>query len=140
MNAETTSLLTDALKLVLMASTPVLLALANSLARKLEAWLESKTTNETLKRIEHEAFEVVASIAQSVAEPIKEAAADGKLTDEERQRIKGIALDKLRERLGALPASILPDLEKRLSDSIEAAVCKIGLAKSDPQPAPAAQR
>ncbi len=128
MNAEITS---ELLKLVIAAATPIVVVLIGKMARKIEAWIESKTTNETLRRIEHEAFEVVAAVGQSVADPIKETAADGKLTDEERQRIKTAALDTLKARLGDLPKSLLPDLQKRLSDAVEAAVLKIGIAKAE---------
>lgn len=128
MNAETAN---EMMKLVIAAATPIIVAIAGKLAAKISTWIESKTTNETLRRIEHEAFEVVAAVGQAVATPIKEASADGKLTDEERQRIKNTALDALKSRLGDLPKSLLPDLQNRLSDAVEAAVLKIGIAKAE---------
>ena len=134
MNAETSAVLTDLLKIAVTVSAPILIALVKKLATKLEAWIEAQTTNETLKRIEHEAFDTVSAVGQAVADPIKEAAADGKLTDEEKQKIKGIALDKLKSRLGSIPSALLPDLEKRLADAVESAVMRLGIAKSAATP------
>lgn len=137
MSPEYNEVLNEIIKGLVVIVVPVLLRIVHRLILKLEAWVESKTTNEVLKRIEHEAFEVVAAMEQAVAGPVKEAAADGKLSDEERQRIKRAALDTLRDRLKGLPAQFLPDFEKRLSDSLEAAVCKIGLVALPQNPPPA---
>lgn len=137
MSPEYSEVLNEIIKGLVVIVVPVMLRIVHRLILKLEAWVESRTANETLKRIEHEAFEVVAAMEQAVAGPLKEATADGKLTDEEKQRIKRAALDTLRDRLKGIPAQFLPDLEKRMSDSLEAAVCKIGLvAPQNPPPAP----
>jgi hypothetical protein len=137
MSPEYASALSEILKAMLIAATPIVVALLQKLAKKIEAWIDAQTTNETLKRIEHEALDTVAAVGQSVADPIKEAAADGKLTDEEKQRIKRIALDTLKARVSSVPAALLPDLEKRLSDAVESAVMRLGLAKSAAGLAPA---
>lgn len=105
---------------VIVALVPVALPLIGRLYWWVATWIESHITNQRLQRVAHEAAEVVSAIGQSMAGPIKEAAADGKLSDEDKQRLKRCALDALRQRLADLPARLITD--QRLSDAIEAAV------------------
>jgi hypothetical protein len=130
-------LLTECIKALIIAAVPLVLALIARGYQWATAWIEAHTTNQYLLRIEHEAFQVVAAVGQSIAEPVKEALKDGKLDDIERQRIKTIALDALRARLAGLPAQLLSD--QRLSDAIEAAVPRAKAVASVPLPAPASR-
>lgn len=119
---------------LIVALVPVALPLIGRLYWWIATWIEAQITNQRLQRIAHETAEVVAAIGQSVAGPIKEAAVDGKLSDEEKQRLKRIALDALRLRLADLPARLIT--EQRLSDAIEAAV---PASKPDPMAGPASR-
>jgi hypothetical protein len=111
---------TECIKVLAMAAAPFLLALVARAYQWIVVWIEAHTTNQYLLRIEREAFTVVAAVAQSIAEPLKESLKDGKLDDAERQRLKTIAMDALKARLVGLPANMLSD--QRLSDAIEAAI------------------
>lgn len=114
--------LNEALKALLVVSIPALAAVVASLWGYLKSWIEAQTRNQWLIVIEREAFQVVAAVGQSVVTALKEKAADGSLTAEECQYVKNIALDTLKARLSAIPKALFPDLEKRLSDAVEAAV------------------
>lgn len=116
------SVLSEILKAAAIAALPAFFGLVAALFSALRAWIEANTRSTWLQVINREALEVVAAVAQTVAGPTKEAAADGKLSGEDAQRIKQIALDTLRTRLALIPAHLFPDLEKRLSDAVEASV------------------
>jgi hypothetical protein len=123
----------EILKAVVIALVPAAFGLVAWIASHLKAWIEANVKNALLKRIANEALEVVGAVSQSISEPAKEAAKDGKLTDDEKARIKALAVDALMKRLKDIPAHILPDLAARASDAIEAAV---KATKNPPQAQP----
>lgn len=140
--------LTEIIKTIIVVGTPIAMWMAAKLWVWLCAWIDAHTQNQYLLRIAHEAEQVVAAMAQSMAGPIKEAAADGKLTDEEKQRIKSSAMDALRQRLmGYIPSALLTDtrlgqaIEASVSGTkpIEATMTGIRGNTENPQPAPVSQ-
>jgi hypothetical protein len=119
---------------VLEILSPVLLAALTWAAAKLAQLIRAKVQNEYLKgvlvRRDDAVFTAVKGIQQSVVEQIKEASADGKITDDEKKRIKEKALASVRSHLGtkglAEVARILGldggALDGLLSSKVEAAV------------------
>jgi hypothetical protein len=119
---------------VLEILSPVLLAALTWAAAKLAQLIRAKVQNEYLKgvlvRLDDAVFTAVKDIEQSVVEQIKEASADGKITDDEKKRIKEKALASVRSHLGtkglAEVARILGldggALDGLLSSKVEAAV------------------
>lgn len=123
------AILNEALKAVITVAIPVASVAAGWAWMKVQAWIDANVTNQTLLRIAHEAEVVVGALGQSVGGPLKEGAADGKLTDEEKQRIKSAAIDCLKTRLADLPSRFITDA--KLHQAIENAV---GAAKAAPAP------
>lgn len=115
-------ILSDVLKAALIAAVPAIMAAITAALGWLRSWLEANTKNQWLLIIEREAFEVVAAIQQKTAQPIKDAASDGKLSDEEKKRIQDIAIAELQARLKDIPKHLFPDLVGRIGHAIEAAV------------------
>ena len=113
-------ILNELLKAVIVVGVPIFLSLVTAAYGWLKTWVKAHTTNQYVLRIGHESAVVVGAVGQSVAQPLKDAAADGKLTAEEMQRVKGIALDALKARLVGLPAELITDT--KLGQAIEAAV------------------
>jgi hypothetical protein len=119
---------------VLEILSPVLLAALTWAAAKLAQLIRAKVQNEYLKgvlvRLDDAVFTAVKGIQQSVVEQIKEASADGKITDDEKKRIKDKALTSVKSHLGtkglAEVARILGldggALDGLLSSKVEAAV------------------
>lgn len=115
-------ILSDVLKAVLVAALPAIMAMVGSLFGYIRAWVEANTKNQWLVIIEREAFEVVAAIGQKTVEPLKAAAADGKLTEAEVKTIKDVAVAELQARLKDIPKHLFPDLIGRIGHAVEAAV------------------
>lgn len=107
---------------VIAGAVPVLVMLIGWAFSWVRAWLEAKIKNEWAQRIAAEAFQVVGAVAQAVGDDLKESAKDGKLSEDEKNRLKGIAMNALRDRLRDVPKHVFPDIESRMSDAIEAAV------------------
>jgi hypothetical protein len=128
-------LLSDVLKAALIASVPVIMALVTAALGWLKAWIDANVKNVYLQVISNEALEVVSAIMQKTSQPIKDAAVDGKLSDEEKAKIKQIAIDELMARLKGIPAHIFPDLMGRVGHAIEAAI-PVAKALQNPQSAP----
>jgi hypothetical protein len=122
---------------VLIALGPLLLWLLkwgmSKLTTILGDYVEKKTSNETIvtfiKRVDVAAMRVVKSVYMTYVEAIK--TDQGRtLTEEERQRAKGLALDKLKSYLGPAGLEELATIfgytqaqrDKYLDDHIEAAV------------------
>jgi hypothetical protein len=74
----------------------------------------------------------VKSIQQTYVDSLKEAKADGKLTDEEKNAIKNLAIATVKKSLSdetyKLLSTVYADVEKKIADSIEAAVKDLHLA------------
>jgi hypothetical protein len=89
---------------VLLAMSPLLIAAVSWLAVKLGNLIKSKTDNALLSsgllRLNHAVFLIVKELMQTVAEDLKKANADGKLTDTEKKQIKDAALAKLKSYIG----------------------------------------
>jgi len=128
---------TNWIELGVMVFLPLLTALLLWTSRKLEAAILRNVKNEELKvtllRLNDEVFDVVGEVKQTMADRMKEASQDGKLTEQEREQLLSIAVGKwkslqgpegvrrVREILGMDEQA----LEKRLVQKIEAAVAKL---------------
>jgi len=125
------SLALEALALV----STLLSALLAWVGGAVRRWLVSKTKSEVAGRVSDLAFQVVLEIQQTVAAKIREAAADGVITAEEKAAIKEAALDVLRSRVGAKGITEIkavlgypPDqIDGFLGGLIESAVFKLKL-------------
>ncbi len=97
-------------------------------------WISARTKNEKLTQyaelLSFYAQKTVTSVAQTQADVMKKAAADGKINDEEKQELKAAAIKRLRE---ILPDAILAfqkkansDVDALLDTLVEAAVREQG--------------
>lgn len=126
----------EILQAVLTAAIPVIITLAGYLLKLIREWALAHIRGQWLQIIATEAFDVVAYVQQEIAIPAKEAAADGKLDETEKARIKAVALSALEKRLRDIPAHLFPDLAVRLGQAIEAAVPMAKAAAVNPQSGP----
>ena len=114
--------------------SPVLLAALTWAAAKLAQLIRAKVKSEYLRgalvSLDDAVFTAVKDLQQSVVEEIKAASADGKITDEEKKRIKEKALASVKSHLGTKGLSELATvlgldggaIEGFLSSKVEAAV------------------
>ena len=114
--------------------SPVLLAALTWAAAKLAQLIRAKVKSEYLRgalvRLDDAVFTAVKDLKQSVVEEIKAASADGKITDDEKKRIKEKALASVKSHLGTKGLSELATvlgldggaIEGFLSSKVEAAV------------------
>ena len=100
------------------------------LIQKASNYLKTKTTNEialnVIESINDGALTVVKALQQTLVDSIKEASADGKLTDDEIDEIREAALTKLKSTLStqvlATLETTVTDVDGYLRDKIEAAL------------------
>lgn len=119
---------------VLEILSPVLLAALTWAAAKLAQLIRAKVKSEYLRgalvRLDDAVFTAVKDLQQSVVEEIKAASADGKITEDEKKRIKEKALASVKSHLGTKGLSELATvlgldggaIEGFLSSKVEAAV------------------
>lgn len=83
---------------------PILVAGLTWLSAKLAQLIKAKVKNEYLRgvlvRLDEAVFTAVKELQQTVVDAIKEATADGKITEAEKQRIKQAAIDNVKSHLG----------------------------------------
>ena len=121
------------LKLVEVLS-PVLLAALTWVAAKVAQLITAKVKHEWLRevliRLDDAVLNAVREVQQAVVNEIKAARADGKLTAEERARVKDRAIESIRSHLGMKGLAELTEVlgledgsvDKVLSSRVEAAV------------------
>ncbi len=128
---------------VLEILSPVLLAALTWAAAKAAQLIAAKVKNEYLRgaltRLDDAVLNAVREVHQVTVEGIKAASADGKLTVEERAKVKATALETIRAHMG--PAGLAElvkvlgvdngGLEKLLSTRIEAAVHDLKRARTN---------
>lgn len=89
---------------ILAALSPVILAIASWLALAVKNYFESKTKNEVLKGMGIRLFDAfgvaIQSVGQTYVADLKAAAADGKLTAEEKAEAKRKAIEASKSYLG----------------------------------------
>ena len=93
-------------------------------------WINSKTKNEKLTQyaelLSHYAQIAVNSIAQTQADILKEAASDGKLTDEEKTDLKNAAIAEIKkiapDAILAFHAKMNTDLDALINALVESVV------------------
>lgn len=119
---------------VLEILSPVLLAALTWAATKLAFFIQARIKNEYLRnalvRLEDAVFTAVKELDQTVVAEIKAASADGKITDDEKKRIKEKALASVKSHIGTKGLSELAKvlglesgaLDGFLSSKVEAAV------------------
>lgn len=87
------------------AISPALLAILGWAAAAVARFVVEKTKNEKVRdlllRLDTLAFKVVLELEQTMVDAIREANADGKITEEEKATIKAKALENLKSYLGA---------------------------------------
>jgi hypothetical protein len=132
---------------VLQVLSPILLAALTWVAAKVAQYIQAKVKNEYLRgvlvRLDDAVLAAVREVQQVTVEAIKSASADGKLTGEERARVKQAAIDSVKSHLGmkgiAELAKILGlesgSIEKLLSTRVEAAVHDLKVNRESGAPA-----
>lgn len=92
-------------EILLAAGGSILLAIAGAIAaivraytNKLVAKIENDETRERVKMLRDEAFAIVAELSQTMVPEIRKAAEDGRITPDEREGLRNVALEKLRAR------------------------------------------
>ena len=119
------------MKQILVAAMPeifsilmVIIAIGISyLIQFLKKKVKNEEVREALNTVCDVTSTIVNSLNQTMAQPMKEAASDGKLTAEERLSLKTRAIVEVKAILGAEIPKILkkrvPDLEKLISHNVE---------------------
>jgi hypothetical protein len=83
--------------------TPIIGAAITALAGFIAKLIHEKAKNQlvqtALTKLNHAVWTVVLEVEETMAKEFKKAAADGKLTDEEKQKLKDAAADKLKNYL-----------------------------------------
>ena len=113
---------------------PILFTTASTLVVMLVGWglkllgayIASKTKNESIANAFNTFTEIVETTVKDLDQTFKKAAEDGKFTEEEKQAIKQLALDKvnnqLPEYLKAQLNTVVNDLQSYVDSKIEATV------------------
>jgi hypothetical protein len=124
------------------ALSPLLLAALTWAAAKLAQYIQAKVKSEYLRgvlvRLDDAVLAAVREIQQVTVEAIKAASADGKLTPEERAKVKQAAIDSVKSHLGTKGLAELAKIlgleggaiEKLLSTRVEAAVHDLKQARA----------
>ena len=126
--------------------SPMFLAGFGWLGAKAWELLKKKVKNETLKsvllRLDSVVLTVVKGLQQTVVEDLKKASADGKLSSEERRRLKQQALEEVHRALGSRGVKELRDLldlwehdvDKLIGTKVEATVFDLKKEVARPEP------
>lgn len=84
--------------------SPLLTALLSYVAVKTAQWLASKTKNEYTKgvlfRLNDAVFTAVKDVQQKLGDAMRDASADGKLTSDEKARLKSLAILEAKAYIG----------------------------------------
>jgi hypothetical protein len=119
---------------VLQILSPILLAALTWVAAKAAQYIQAKVKNEYLRgvlvRLDDAVLGAVREVQQVTVEALKSGSADGKLTPDERARVKQAAIDSVKSYLGMKGIAELAKIlglesgavERLLSTRVEAAV------------------
>jgi hypothetical protein len=123
--------------------SPVLLAALTWLAAKAAQFIHAKVKNEYLRgvlvRLDDAVLAAVREVHQVTVEELKAASADGRLTPEERARVRARAIETVRTHLGTRGLGELAKvlglddggIEKLLATRVEAAVHDLKRARAN---------
>jgi len=131
-------ILTALLLSALTALVPVVGIVFKALGQKAATWIQAKVDNATLEgilvRLNSAAFSAVTEVYQSTAEALKAGAADGKLSDEDKARVKQTAIDSVKSYLGPKGIEVLmavmglkseSELDKAIGGKVEGAIYQL---------------
>ena len=144
MNIDWNSILNSALVAVVAAVVPIITAGLIHLISAAVAWFAAKKDESWFMRAGWIVADAVLATSQTLGDELKEAAKDGKFSEEEKARLFSHAKDLAMKNLGQVPGRILPMLESWLRAKIEAELAKlkilqkIGPASLPPAGVPAA--
>jgi hypothetical protein len=128
---------------VLQVLSPILLAALTWVAAKIAQYIQAKVKNEYLRgvlvRLDDAVLAAVREVQQVTVEAIKSASADGKLTPDERARVKQAALDSVKSHLGMKGINELAKIlgletgavDRLLSTRVEAAVHDLKMSRAN---------
>ena len=109
----TSSLLPFGGEILAMIVSAVVLPVIGWLGKKLASYLDGKIENDMMRsalgKLNTVAFSVVADLSQQLADKFKEASADGKLTDEEKDQLKDLAVSQVKKLLSLKTWGVLTD-------------------------------
>lgn len=116
----------ELMQIIIPAATAAVSILTSFLLAYLSKYLRSKTQNETILHAFDSASIITNDVVAAINQSVKKAGEDGKITQEEAQRIKQEAMIALREQLPTKVQETLTqavgDLQSFLDTKIEAAV------------------
>jgi hypothetical protein len=112
-------LLSEVVKALIAAAIPLLLTGLAWAFKLFREWLIAHTENLYLRRVEIVFADSVAYVGQVVADDLKAKSADGKLTDEEKQSTKQLAIDTAMAQLRDIPAKLIGDPGKRVEAELK---------------------
>lgn len=78
---------------------PLIAWVGKKLARYLDGKFENEMVRSALVKVQAVSFGVVAELSQKLADKFKEATADGKLTDDEKDELKALAISQVKKLL-----------------------------------------
>jgi hypothetical protein len=128
---------------ILEVLSPLLLAALTWLAAKAAQLINAKVKNEYLRgvlvRLDDAVLGAVREVHQVTVEELKAASADGKLTPDERARVKQVAIDAVKSHLGTKGLGELAKIlglgdgavDKLLATRVEAAVHDLKRARAN---------
>jgi hypothetical protein len=104
---------------------PILAVQLVALAGVLASWFAAKKEESWYLKAGGIVADAVFATAQTLGDEIKEAAKDGKFTQEEKDRLFQHAKDAAMKNLGVIPGKILPTLESWIRTKIESELAKL---------------
>ena len=116
----------ELLQIVLPLATVVVTAFTSWALAWLSAYIKSKTENETIGFAFDRAQVIIKDVVAKVNQSTKEAGADGKITPEEAQTIKQVALTSINQQIPSAVKDVLElavgDLQDWIDTQVEASV------------------
>lgn len=117
------------LSTVLTVAVPFLTVKAIELIAAAKKWLDARKDESWYAWAGGIVADAVLATSQTLGDEIKEAAKDGKFTEEEKARLFNHARDLAIKNFGVIPGRILPVLESWVKAKIEAELAKLKILK-----------
>ena len=118
-------LLQGLLSSIIIAAVPVITAAALLALQRLKEYLEAKKDESWFAKAGWMVADAVYATSQILGDELKDAARDGKLTEEEKSRLFQHAKDLAIKNIGSVPAKLLPAFESWVRAKIEAELAKL---------------
>jgi len=134
MNIDWNNIMQSAITALITVLVPILAAWLSGLFESWRSKLATQADDAWYAQAGKEIAAAVLATGQVLVDDFKAAAADGKLTEDEKAKALAHAMQLARAAIGDIPAHIRPKFEAWLRTQVEAAVSKLKLAKAAQQP------